>query len=127
MSDKLRFILIGGFNAGVSYAIYAFLLYFVLGESYYQAALALAWVLSSVISFLTHRTFVFQAKGNLFLQYFKCCMIWSFSYLLNAFFLWLFVDKLVMNPYIAQIFATSLCAIFNYIAFKIFAFSNNYD
>ena len=125
ISDKLRFLLIGGFNAGVSYLIYAFLLYFILGETYYQLALALAWIISSVISFTTQRFFVFPVAGNLVIQYFKCCTTWFFSYLLNAFLLWLFVDRLNINAYIAQVLATGCCAVFNYIMFKFFAFRKN--
>lgn len=125
ISDKFRFLLIGGFNAGVSYLIYSVLLYFVLGESGYQYALALAWIISSIISFLTQRFFVFPVEGNLVLQYFKCCTTWFFSYLLNAFLLWLFVGKFNINAYLAQILATGCCAVFNYIMFKCFAFRQN--
>lgn len=125
ISDKLRFLMVGGFNAGVSYLIYACLLYFILGENHYQTALALAWILSSIISFSTQKHFVFQAKGNAILQYVKCCMTWFFSYILNAFLLWLFIEKFKINAYIAQILATGCCAVFNYIMFKVFAFKNS--
>lgn len=120
--DKIRFVLVGGFNAGVSYLIYASLLYFLLGEKYYQLSLALAWILSSVISFSTQRNLVFRAKGNIIHQYIKCCVTWFFSYLINAFLLWILVQKLYANVYLGQIIATAGCAIFTYIIFKIFAF-----
>lgn len=122
ISDKIRFLLIGVFNAGVSYLIYAGLLYFVLGEKYYQVSLALAWIISSVVSFTTQRNLVFGGKGNIFKEYIKCCMTWFFSYLINAFLLWLFVEKLLINPYLAQFIATGCCAVFNYVLFKTFAF-----
>lgn len=123
ISDKIRFLLVGGFNALCSYLIYAGLLYFILGEKYYQISLALAWIISSVISFTTQRNLVFRGKGNLFKEYTKCCMTWFFSYLLNAFLLWLLVQKLLVNPYLAQVIATGFCAVFNYLLFKTFAFS----
>lgn len=123
ISDKIRFLLVGTFNAGVSYLIYAGLLYFILGEQNYQLALVLAWAISSVVSFTTHRILVFPVQGNLFKQYVMCCATWFLSYLLNAFLLWLFVEKFVINAYIAQILATGICAVFNYIMFKIFAFT----
>ena len=122
-SDKIRFLLVGCFNAGMSYLIYSAFV-FSLGESFYQLSLALAWIISSVISFTTQRNLVFSAKGNLFKQYVKCCTTWFFSYLLNAFLLHVFVANLNINVYIAQIFATGVCAIFNYIMFKVFAFRN---
>ena len=50
LSDKIRFLLIGACNAGISYLIYSTLC-FLLGEDAYQIALALAWVISSITSF----------------------------------------------------------------------------
>ena len=122
LSDKVRFVLVGAFNFCMSYIIYAGLLYFALGEKYYQISLALAWVISSVISFTTQKNLVFCSKGNVFNQYAKCCITWFFSYLLNAFFLWLLVQKLLINPYLGQIVAIGFCAVFNYLLFKTFAF-----
>lgn len=122
ISDKIRFLLVGGFNAGISYLIYAGLLYFVLGERYYQISLALAWIISSIISFTTQKNLVFAAGGNSIRQYVKCCITWFFSYLINAFLLYILVQKFAINAYLGQIIATGFCAIFNYLMFKIFAF-----
>ena len=122
--DQIRFLLVGGFNAGVSYLIFSTICFFV-GEQYYQAALATAWVLSSVVSFTTHRCFVFPVGGNLFKQYCKCCTTWVFSYLINATILEILVQKIELNVYLAQIIATFSCAVFTYILFKTFAFRKN--
>lgn len=121
LSDKIRFLLIGGFNAGVSYVIYS-LICIIIGEESYQLALAAAWVLSSIVSFTTQRYLVFNVKGNLVKQYLKCCTTWVFSYLINATLLEVFVQKLEINVYLAQIVATLVCAIFTYVLFKTFAF-----
>lgn len=121
LSDKIRFLIIGGLNAGISYLIYLAVC-LILGESFYQIALALAWAISSVISFTTQKFFVFNVEGNVIKQYLKCCTTWFFSYLINAFFLEMFVKQLRFNVYLAQIIATLLAAIFTYILFKKFAF-----
>ena len=121
LSDKIRFLLIGGFNAGVSYIIYS-VACLILGESAYQVSLAIAWAISSVVSFTTQRCFVFNVKGNLVKQYLKCCTTWVFSYMINACLLELFVKKLEINVYLSQIAATLTCAVFTYIVFKKFAF-----
>ena len=125
ISDKIRFLLVGTFNAGVSYLIYAALLHFILGEKYYQFSLALAWIISSFVSFTTQKNLVFCGQDKIFKEYAKCCVTWFFSYLLNAFVLWILVDKLFINPYLGQIIATGICAIFNYILFKTFAFKKS--
>ena len=120
ISDKIRFLLVGGFNASVSYVIFS-LICLIVGEQYYQASLATSWILSSVISFTTQRCFVFNVEGNLFKQYCKCCTTWVFSYLINATLLEIFVQRIGLNVYLAQILATLACAIFTYVLLKTFA------
>lgn len=121
LSDKIRFLLVGGFNASVSYVIFS-VICLILGEEFYQASLATSWIISSVISFTTQRCLVFNIEGNLFKQYCKCCTTWVFSYIINATLLEIFVQKLSLNVYLAQIIATLTCAVFTYILFKTFAF-----
>lgn len=121
LSDKIRFLFVGGFNAGVSYLIYsAFCI--ILGESAYQIALALAWAISSVVSFTTQKFLVFEADGNWVKEYLKCCTTWFFSYLINAGILEFIVKFLHLNVFIAQIIATFSAAVFTYVLFKKFAF-----
>ena len=124
ISEKLRFLLIGSFNAGFSYLIYSSICFFV-SENLYQYALAIAWIITSITSFLTQRFFVFNVDGNLFKQYLKCCITWFFSYIINASILEILVQHIEWNVYISQILAVGLSAIFNYIMFKAFAFKTN--
>ena len=128
LSDKIRFLVVGGLNAGISYLIFSAICFF-LGEGIYQISLALSWIISSVISFTTQRYLVFNVKGNLLKQYLKCCTTWFFSYLINAVLLEIFVKNLRLNVYQAQIIATLSCAVFTYVLFKTFAFkkSSNQD
>ncbi|MBR2430589.1 GtrA family protein [bacterium] len=121
ISDKIRFLIVGGFNASVSYLIY-FLVCLIIGENFYQISLACAWILSSIVSFNTQKYLVFKIEGNPIRQYFKCCLTWFFSYLINASLLEIFVQKLDINVYLSQILATFFCAIFTYISFKVYAF-----
>lgn len=121
LSDKIRFLLVGGFNAGISYLIFSTIC-LIIGEEFYQASLAASWIISSVVSFTTQRCFVFNIKGSLFKQYCKCCTTWVFSYIINATLLEIFVQKLSLNVYLAQIMATLTCAVFTYVLFKTFAF-----
>ncbi len=121
LSDKIRFLIIGTLNAGISYLIYSACVFFC-GDEVYQIALALAWGISSITSFATQRLFVFNVQGNLLKQYFKCCTTWVVSYMINAGLLEVFVKKISLNVYIAQILATFIAALFTYILFKKFAF-----
>lgn len=121
LDDKIRYLFVGGFNFGVCYLIYS-LVCLIFGDTFYQFALALAWALSSIVSFFTQRTLVFEGKGVWYKEYAKCCITWFFSYLINAGLLEFTVKYLHFNVYLAQFISNFTAAIFTYIAFKLFAF-----
>lgn len=121
LDDKIRYLIIGSFNAGICYLIYS-IICLIMGDSFYQIALALAWFLSSAISFIMQRTFVFEGKGVWYKEYLKCCITWFFSYLINAGLLEFTVKYLHMNVYLAQLISNFTAAVFTYILFKTFAF-----
>lgn len=121
LDDKIRYLIVGSFNAGVCYLIYS-LICLLMGDSIYQIALALAWLLSSAISFTMQRTYVFEGKGVWYKEYLKCCVTWFFSYLINAGLLEFTVKYLHLNVYIAQLISNFTAAVFTYILFKTYAF-----
>ena len=124
ISDKIRFLLIGGINAGISYVIFALSL-FILGKEYYQLSVALQWSISSVFSYLNQKFFVFNTKGNYLREYLKCCSTWAVSYLLNVIILEILVKFVIKNAYIAQFTAIFLVSIVTYVLFKYFAFKKH--
>lgn len=123
ISDKIRFLIIGGINAGISYIIYAIAV-FLLGEANYQICVALQWIISSVFSFTNQKLFVFCTKGHWIKEYFKCCTTWAVSYACNAILLEFIVRFLIKNVYIAQIISIFLASIVTYVLFKYFAFKH---
>ena len=123
LDDKIRYILVGGFNFCVSYLIYV-LFCRILGVEYYQYALALSWILSSIVSFTTQKCLVFKGGKKLIKEYLKCCSTWAVSYFVNAVLLEILVKQFVLNVYLSQFIATTTVAIITYILFKKFAFKN---
>ena len=124
LPDKIRFVLVGGFNATVQYLLFALFLW-LLGEQKYQFSLVLSWIISSLSSFATQKIFVFCTKGNLakwIQEYIKCVGVWVTSYFINAVILDLLVRFAGISPYIAQIIAIACTTISSYILFKYFAF-----
>lgn len=118
---KIRFLIIGCINACCSYLIYSIYCFFV-GNSSYQTALGLSWILSSIISFNLQKYLVFQSRGNYIKEYLKCCTSWGISYLINAIVLEVLVR--FFNVYIAQILATACVVVVTYGLFKNFAFKS---
>ena len=122
--DFIRFLIIGSLNALISYGIFAVSV-LIIGESYYQLCVFLQWALSSVISYLNQKFFVFGTKGNYIKEYLKCCTTWALSYFLNVIILEIFVRFLIKNVYIAQFTALFIVSVLTYILFKSFAFKKN--
>ncbi len=123
ISDKIRFFLVGGFNAVFSYIIFTIALYLI-GQEHYQICVALQWIISSVFSFVNQKIFVFCTKGHWIQEYFKCCTTWIVSYACNALILELFVRFISKNVFIGQIFSILMASIVTYILFKHFAFKH---
>lgn len=126
LPDKIRFLLVGGFNATVQYLIYVCLLYF-WSEEKYQSALVLSWIISSFSSFATQKIFVFCTKGSFtewLKEYVKCVGVWVISYFINAIILGALVNFADINAYLAQILAITCTTITSYILFKYFAFKH---
>ncbi len=120
--EKLRYLLVGGYNTVVSYALYALFLY-MSGNRYPQLALFASFLVSSVNSYWTQKIYVFGTKGNWKREYVRCLFSWGISYLMNMCllqgFLWL-----GLNPYVAQFIALALVTINSYLMLKYIAFQN---
>ncbi|MBQ8460420.1 GtrA family protein [bacterium] len=121
IDDKIRFLFIGGVNAGISYVIFAISL-FLLGQEHYQLCVILQWTISSVFSYFNQKFFVFCTKGNYLKEYLKCCSTWAVSYLLNVVILELLVRFAIKNVYLSQFISIFLVSVVTYVLFKYFAF-----
>ena len=83
--EKIRFLLVGGFNTLCSYLLFlGFLLFF-----QYQMTLIITYALSINISIFTMRYFVFRAKGKILPQYIKAGM--SYLIMIPADYLFLYI------------------------------------
>jgi len=74
----LRFLMVGVFNTGVNYGIYALFIFAGLG---YIAAATLSFAVGLVVSFRTHSRYVFDAGGVR--AFFPYVVSWLAIYLLH--------------------------------------------
>jgi putative flippase GtrA len=126
LPDKIRFLLVGGFNACVQYVLYILFLY-LSGGTLVQTALILSWVLSTFSSFSTQKFFVFCTPWSVkacATEYIKCIQTWIVAYVINAVILYILVDTYEINAYGAQILAITCTTVSSYILFKYFAFKH---
>lgn len=121
IDEKIRFLIVGAVNAGISYVIFALAL-FLLGQEHYKVCVTLQWGISSIFSYLNQKFFVFCTRGNYLKEYFKCCSTWLVSYFINLIILELLLKFVFKNAYIAQFFSIFLVSVITYVLFKYFAF-----
>ena len=138
--EKLRFIIIGGFNSLVSFLIFVFLIHFFAQffiddttrlyecmkthiklleyitflQFIRQFSLAIAWFSSSFISFTTQRLLVFRARGHshIIKQYFKCLSTWFIGYLVNAITLEVFAELFRRTDLFSPVIETDISQAF---------------
>lgn len=118
--EKIRYLLVGGYNTLFSYILYALLLWLGFDKSP-QLALFLSFAFSSVHNFWTQKIYVFNTKGNALEEYIRCLISWGISYILNVILLELFLI-LGLNPYVAQFLALVLITVNSYLLLKYLAF-----
>ena len=74
-------------------------------------------------SFLTYKYFVFKTKNEFFLkEYLKSYIVYGISFIVGTFFLWLTLEVLKLDIFIAQFITISLTVIFSYIGNNYFTF-----
>ena len=120
INDKIRFLLVGSANAGISFVVFA-LCVLILTEQHHQLCVTLQWVISSIFSYFNQKFFVFCTKGNYVKEYIKCCSTWAIGYVLNAILIELFL-KIYDNVLVIQPIIILIVSIFTYVLFKYFAF-----
>ena len=120
LPQKLRFLLVGGFNTVTSYLIFAGL-YFLLDGNYVPTAI-IQYIISVNISILTMRYYVFRSKGNFTKEYLKACIVYIYMLGFNLAWLYVFVDTLHINALISQAVYLVISTITTYILHKYFSF-----
>lgn len=89
LNQKIRFLLVGGFNTVVSFFIYYAFLYLTGGKE--QLSLLLMNLVNINISIATMRYYVFQSTGSFYKEYAKAFSSYIVLYFLNMGLLALFV------------------------------------
>lgn len=118
--EKLRFILVGGFNSLAAYLIFL-ALYFLFRENY-GAAIIGQNAISINISIFTMRHYVFRSRGDLGKEYAKALPIYALMICANYPWLWIFDEMLGISAPFAQPAFMAASAIGTYVLLKYFSF-----
>ncbi len=136
LNQKIRFLLVGGFNTALSFLIYYGFLYVTNGKE--QLSLFLMNLININVSIATMRYYVFQSHGNFYKEYAKAFSSYIVLYFVNTALLAFFVrviriqqtlpaDSFLqevpnLNKAIAQLCCICIITIITFFVHKYFSF-----
>jgi putative flippase GtrA len=134
--EKLRFLLVGGFNTSTSFLLYYTFLYFTNGRE--QLSLLLMNIININISIATMRYYVFRSHGSFWVEYQKAFGSYIALYFFNIGLLHFFVsiiklkenispDNILydvpnLNKAVAQICCICITTVVTFFVHKYFSF-----
>ena len=121
LPQKLRFLLVGGFNTVFSYSLFVIMV--ALLATPYKIALIICYIISTNVSIFTMRYYVFHSHGNLWHEYSKSWGVYLSILIINYIFMYIAVDICNINELVAQAIYTILITVFTYLMHKYISFA----
>lgn len=137
--EIILYIIFGGLTTLVNFVAFGICNY-LLGQKLYLFNNAIAWIVSVIFAYLTNKIFVFQSKNASIKVLLKEGIAFLgarvFSFLIEEFFMWLFIDMFGFGTYsvtvadititgqiITKILLAVIVVILNYFFSKFFIFT----
>jgi putative flippase GtrA len=122
--QKIRYLIIGGWNTIFGYGVFAALYFWLEGLIHYLIILSISYVLSITNAYIGYKLFVFKTRGNILREYFRFYIVYGVSFLFNLASLPLFIEILKLNMYVAQAIVTIITILGSYMLHKNFSFKD---
>ena len=130
LPQKVRFLLVGGFNTVFAYLVLNFLnilFGLVLKDALSKVAIAnlalvIQYILTINVSFITMRYYVFQSHGNWRKEWLKAWSVYIFLYLINAPVLTFMMSVLGWSTWLAQGVYLIFSTIITFLLHKYYSF-----
>ena len=113
---KIRFLVIGGLNTVVGFAVFPTLYYLMADVGFsYMVMLIISQFVCTNFSFMTNKSMVFRSGGNYLAEYFKYNTFQFVVFALNLLLLPICVEVLKINPVVAQTGITGAVVLLSYV------------
>ena len=116
--QKLRYLLVGGFNTVFAYGCFLALLMLLP----YNAALIVQYVVTVNVSIFTMRYYVFQSRGNFKAEYLKAWSVYVGIFFFNAAALNFLVIYCRLIPAVAQAVYLTVSTVLTFLLHKYYSF-----
>lgn len=124
-NKKMRYLIAGAWNTLFGYGLMV-VLFKCLSSYLHLVVIALISSFFSItVSFLSYKIFVFRTVGNWFTEWLRSFVVYGGATVFSIALLWLFIDGLDLNIYLAQGASTVLVVFASYIGHQKFTFKKN--
>lgn len=122
--ERVRFVIVGGFNTVVGYGIFVLVQLTIGKHTSYLLSLYVATFLGTIIAFLGHRRYTFRITGrrNLMVDFLRFAAVNVVALVMNTIALPLLVELGRLNPLLAQALIVLVTTVVSYIGHKFFSF-----
>lgn len=120
--QKLRYLIIGGWNTVFGYGVFAGLYFWLEGSIHYLWILSISFVISVANAYLGYKLFVFKTQGNIVSESLRVYLVYGVSFFFNLMMLPFLVEILHINIYFSQAFVIIVTIIGSYVMHKNFSF-----
>lgn len=125
LNEKIRYILIGGFNTFFGYGIFA-LLWLLWGQSlHYIVLLSISHVIAVTNAFFGYRIWVFRKKGGVLGDFFRFNLVYLGTFIFNILALPALVEVMNFHPLFAQALVVVVTVVASYLLHRRFSFKLN--
>ncbi|WP_165070383.1 GtrA family protein [Marisediminicola senii] len=120
--ERVRFLVVGGFNTVFAYALFA--LFELTLDGHYLLSLLLSYAIATVVAFVLHRRVTFSRSGRhkLITDFFRFESVHIGLLALNAALLPVLVEIVGWPSLVAQAAIVSVTAVMSYLLHKFFSF-----
>ena len=119
---QFRYVVVGVWNAMFGYGVVVWLYLWLSTDMHIVWIGVIANILAITMSFMTHKIFVFRSREYWLYEYLRSYVVYGSVSLIGILILWLLVDGLSVNIWIAQGVAIILTVIVSYIGHSRYTF-----
>ena len=121
--EKLRFLIVGGWNTVLGYLLFVALFGLLGGVIHYAVILTLGYFVGITQAYFCYKFLVFKTKGNYLREYLRFYLVYASAFLINLALLPVSVEILGVSPIVSQGVIVLITVIISYVGHKNFSFS----
>lgn len=118
----VRFLIVGVLNTIVGYGVYALLLYF---SWHFSLASLVSQIVGTIHSYFWNKFFTFKSKKYSVSEMVRFIIVYAVSYLVNLAALFVLIDSLKINKFIAGLGSLFITTIISFFGHRYFSFKKN--